>query len=98
MAEGLIYDQTAKALATLIKDVAKAKGITQAQIAERCGLQQPNVASMLSGNRIPTLPVFLKLCNAVGLRVFFESDDANTDLAHLFNKAMDQAGFISREL
>jgi ribosome-binding protein aMBF1 (putative translation factor) len=47
-------------------------GITQAQLAERAGLQQPAVARFETGGTMPTIPMLKRLADALGLRLNVE--------------------------
>jgi ribosome-binding protein aMBF1 (putative translation factor) len=47
-------------------------GITQAQLAERAGLQQPAVARFEAGGTMPTIPMLERLANALLLRLNVE--------------------------
>jgi HTH-type transcriptional regulator/antitoxin HipB len=47
-------------------------GITQAELAERAGLQQPAVARFESGGTMPTIPMLERLAAALLLRLNVE--------------------------
>ena len=47
-------------------------GITQAQLAERAGLQQPAVARFEAGGTTPTLPMLERLAAALDMRLRVE--------------------------
>jgi len=47
-------------------------GITQAQLAERAGVQQPAVARFETGGTMPTIPMLERLADALGLRLKVE--------------------------
>src|ERR1700733_2930251 len=47
-------------------------GDTQAELAERAGLQQPAVARFESGGTMPTIPMLERLADALGLRLNVE--------------------------
>jgi HTH-type transcriptional regulator / antitoxin HipB len=47
-------------------------GITQAQLAERAGLQQPAVARFETGGTMPTIPMLERLADALLLRLNVE--------------------------
>lgn len=53
----------------MLRGYMRQKQITQQMIADRSGIKRCNVSSILSGNRVPTLPTFLKLVEAAGLRM-----------------------------
>jgi len=47
-------------------------GITQAELAERAGLQQPAVARFETGGTMPTIPMLERLADALLLRLNVE--------------------------
>jgi transcriptional regulator with XRE-family HTH domain len=47
-------------------------GITQAQLAQRAGLQQPAVARFEAGGTMPTIPMLERLADALLLRLNVE--------------------------
>jgi ribosome-binding protein aMBF1 (putative translation factor) len=47
-------------------------GITQAELAERAGLQQPVVARFEAGGTMPTIPMLERLADALLLRLSVE--------------------------
>lgn len=55
-----------------LRCAAIAKGITQAVIAERTGFRENHISRMLSGRYIPRYDNFLKLCEAVGVKIILK--------------------------
>lgn len=47
-------------------------GMTQGQLAERAGLQQPAVARFEAGGTMPTIPMLERLAEALGMRLRVE--------------------------
>jgi HTH-type transcriptional regulator/antitoxin HipB len=47
-------------------------GITQAELAERAGLQQPAIARFETGGTMPTIPMLERLADALFLRLNVE--------------------------
>ena len=47
-------------------------GITQAELAERAGLQQPAIARFETGGTMPTIPMLERLADALLLRLNVE--------------------------
>ena len=86
------YIQARLTLCLFLKSEAETKGITQQQIADKCGWHQQTVQRMLSGKFSPSLDNFIKLADAIGVNFFMESKDSNTDTNQLFEKAMDHVG------
>lgn len=81
-----------KILIQLLREIAETKGITQIQIAERTGLKQSNISIFFNFKRKPNLDTFLQVAKAVGVNLFFEDQNSETDLSKCFEKAMDQLG------
>lgn len=73
------YKQARLTLCLFLKTEAEAKGITQQQIADKCGWHQQTVQRMLSGKFAPILDNFIKLADAIGVNFFMESKDSTTD-------------------
>ncbi len=86
-------EPTSRALVLLIKKIAESKGITQLEMSEKSGIAQSNVSATFAGLRTPNLSTFVKLCSAVGVRIFIEDRDEQSDLSKLFQEAMDEVGF-----
>ena len=59
------YLQARLTLCLFLKSEAVAKGITQQQIADKCGWHQQTVQRMLSGKFSPSLDNFIKLAEAI---------------------------------
>ena len=59
------YLQARLTLCLFLKSEAVAKGITQQQIADKCGWHQQTVQRMLSGKFSPSLDNFIKLADAI---------------------------------
>ncbi|MFC4054914.1 helix-turn-helix transcriptional regulator [Actinomadura syzygii] len=47
----------------------RARGLTQAGLAERAGLTQPAISLLESGSRVPSLPALERVADVLGLRV-----------------------------
>lgn len=77
------YKEARKMLCQRLKDLARDKGITQEQIAERTGFTQNNVSRMLSGRYPPTLDNYIKLCEAIDCYFFIIDKDAYDNLAEV---------------
>lgn len=86
------YLQARLTLWLFLKTEAEAKGITQQEIANKCGWHQQTVQRMLSGKFAPTLDNFIKLADAIGVNFFMESKDSNSDNNREFEKGMSQLG------
>lgn len=67
--EGLAY----------VRQTAIDKGITDQQIADATGFLQPNVNRMLNGKYVPRLDNFVKLCEAVGIKVVLSAGTKSGD-------------------
>lgn len=58
-----------KVLVTFLEQIAKQKGITQAQIAEVTGMKQQSIARVFSLKFVPKLHTFLSIAQAVGVGI-----------------------------
>lgn len=52
-----------------IAEIRKEQGMTQAQLAEKCGMHSPNIARIETGSYGITLNVLEKIAQALGKRV-----------------------------
>jgi len=86
------YKQARLTLCLFLKTEAETKGITQQQIADKCGWHQQTVQRMLSGKFAPSLDNFIKLADAIGVNFFMESKDSKSDNNREFEKAMSELG------
>jgi transcriptional regulator with XRE-family HTH domain len=86
------YIQARLTLCLFLKSEAETKGITQQQIADKCGWHQQTVQRMLSGKFAPSLDNFIKLADAIGVNFFMESKDSPTENNQEFEKAMTEIG------
>jgi transcriptional regulator with XRE-family HTH domain len=55
-----------KAICRRIAELREERGITQTTLAERCGIQRTNLSRLEGGFHAPSLPVLLKILNALG--------------------------------
>jgi transcriptional regulator with XRE-family HTH domain len=69
------HREAGKLLLSFIRKIAKEKGMTEKDIALNSGFIQPNVNRMLSGKYMPSLDNFLKLGEAVGVRIELHSPE-----------------------
>jgi len=63
-----------KLLVEYVRKIAEERGVSNAEIARRCGLQRPNVSRILSGRYSPELDTFLKIAGALDLRLELHTD------------------------
>ncbi|WP_406401469.1 helix-turn-helix domain-containing protein [Streptomyces sp. NBC_00879] len=56
-------------LGRAVRERREALGMTQAQLAQQAGLQQPAVARFEAGGTMPTLPLLERFASALGLRL-----------------------------
>lgn len=82
-------------LIDFLRNEAKQKGITHDQIAEKTGFQPSNVSRMLTNKYSPSLPNFLKLAEATGVRLELHSDTGNTGTTKVRNIDVDKFLFSS---
>jgi len=58
-------------------------GLSQAEVAERCGWKQPTVARIESGKFFLSTKQLWILCEALNLYFFVEPKESNSDIATL---------------
>lgn len=69
----------AKDTAERIRNLRKARGMSQSQFAAMCGIEQGQLCNYECGRIMPTIPLCERICEAVGLRVIdFLSEDKAT--------------------
>ncbi len=73
-------------LCRYIQTLAKEKGISQKEIAEKTGFTESNVSRMLAGKYPPTLDNFIKLAEAVNCYFFILDKEADDDLTEMMRK------------
>ncbi|NED14081.1 helix-turn-helix transcriptional regulator [Streptomyces sp. SID9124] len=56
----------ARELGRLVRDRRIDLGLSQAEVAERCGMKQPQISRFEAGGTIPTLPLLGRLADALG--------------------------------
>lgn len=54
-----------------INQLRKKKGITSERLAEICEVNPVHIRKVESGGSLPSLPLFLKICNALGTSADF---------------------------
>lgn len=70
-------------LALNLKRLRLERGLTQAALAERCGIAQPNLAAMEQGRRQPTLATLQRLAQAFECDLAELVSDRVPELNHL---------------
>lgn len=69
----------AKDTAERIRNLRKARGMSQSQFAAMCGIEQGQLCNYECGRIMPTIPLCERICEAVGIRVIdFLSEDKAT--------------------
>lgn len=56
----------ARELGQLVHDRRIQLGLSQAELAERCGMKQPQISRFEGGGTVPTLPLLRRLAQALG--------------------------------
>ena len=54
-------------IAEKLRTAREALGMSQKELAELCGIEQPHISAYENG-RMPTIPTLQKLCKALGLK------------------------------
>lgn len=76
----------------LIDQIAKQKKISRAEIARRAEIHPANVQRFFDCKYKVTLPIFLKIANAVDVNFFFEDKESKSNLNLAMENAMEQLG------
>lgn len=79
-----------KALTLLLKNIAKAKGITQQMIANKTGIDQPNIARFFSFKTCPTIAVYITIAKAIGITFTAEDNDNKLNVAQMLEEAKEE--------
>ena len=71
----------------LIKDIAKEKGITLNEIAEKVGITQPSISRIVNGRMNPTLDTLEKIADSLGVCIseLFKREDKGLICPHCGN-------------
>src|SRR4051794_12283722 len=56
-------------LGAAVRERRKALGLSQSQLAEAAGMQQPAIARFEAGGTMPTIPMLQRLAAALGMKV-----------------------------
>ena len=56
----------ARELGRLVHDRRTELGLSQIELAERCGMKQPQISRFEAGGTVPTLPLLRRLAGALG--------------------------------
>ncbi|GAA3792511.1 MULTISPECIES: helix-turn-helix domain-containing protein [Streptomyces] len=62
----------AKHLGQLVHDRRAALGLSQAELAERCGMKQPQISRIEGGGTVPTIPLLRRLADALEAELTIE--------------------------
>lgn len=79
------HKKAGEQLMRFLLDEAKKKGLTTHAIADKSGFDQPHVWRMLNAKYLPNLENFLKLAEAVGVRLELHSESPAPDFAAIRN-------------
>ena len=52
-----------------IAELRKEKGMTQTQLAKKCGMAQPNIATIEAGKNSTTIDVLERITKALGVKI-----------------------------
>ena len=61
---------TKKLIGMRIKEIRRSKGLSQEQLAERADINSKYLSRMERGTENPTLDMFIKLANALGIEMW----------------------------
>lgn len=74
------YKEARKRLLRYLYELAKERGITQEEIAQKTGFTRNNVSRMLAGRYTPTLDNFIRLAEAIDRDVLIANKMINQEL------------------
>lgn len=75
------HKRAGELLMRFLNDEAKSKGLTTYEIAERTGFDQSHVWRMLNAKYLPNLENFIKLADAIGIRLELHTESDVTDVS-----------------
>ena len=62
-------NEAAKQIGNRIQELRKEAGMTQTQLAEKCGMAQPNIARIEAGTYATSIDVLSRIAEALGKRI-----------------------------
>jgi len=62
-------NEVAKQIGQRIQELRKEAGLTQTQLAEKCGMAQPNIARIEAGTYATSIDVLSRIAEALGKRI-----------------------------
>jgi DNA-binding phage protein len=75
------HKRAGELLMRFLNDEAKSKGLSTYEIAERTGFDQSHVCRMLNAKYLPNLENFIKLADAIGIRLELHTASDVTDVS-----------------
>ena len=87
-----IFDQHAHTFILFIDEVLKSQGKSRYWLAKETGIPESSLSRYFNLEIIPPLNIFLKVCHAVQLNIFFQTRDSETSLNKEFERAMERLG------
>jgi len=77
-------EEAYKILSNYLSQVAESHNLSNAEVAEKCGLQPQTVKRIFEGKYPPSLEVFIRLCEACNVYLFIvDKDDDQSDLVEI---------------
>jgi len=67
--KGEPMNEVAKQIGNRIQELRKEAGLTQTQLAEKCGMAQPNIARIEAGAYATSIDVLSRIAEALGKRI-----------------------------
>ena len=65
----IVKDDANKSIGQRIQELRKEAGMTQTQLAEKCGMAQPNIARIEAGTYATSIDVLSRIAEALGKRI-----------------------------
>jgi len=86
------HREAGKLMLRFLKQIAKDNGLSDEEIAKRSGFIKPNVNRMFSGRYMPTLENFIRLGEAVGVRLELQAPE--DDVSKTKVRSLDVPKFL----
>lgn len=78
-----LIEKQKKELIKFLSETMNSLGINQPKLSELTGIDQANLSRILSGKSIPTIDTFLKMCQALEIKVSLENKAEEPESAEM---------------
>lgn len=77
-------------IAILLDKVAQEKGVSRYRLAKETGASESTIKRFFELDFCVKFDLVLEIARALDLKIFFQSEDSDTDLGQIFEKAMEE--------